>query len=73
MAFDQFPPKECIEIDRNIFIHKSPYDSSFWLWLKVGVQFFCIGEPDDEEEHALWRAKMLQKALDRLVLERESP
>jgi hypothetical protein len=68
---EQFPKKEVIKIDPNIFIHKNPYTKEFHLWLKVGVQYFSIGMPLETEEHARWHAKMLKKALDKMVLDRK--
>lgn len=38
------------------------------VWLKVGVQSFCIGDVEDKE-HADWMCDMLAKALGNMVRE----
>ena len=35
------------------------------VWLRVGVQSFCVGEAENEE-HAIWRRLMLAKALTKI-------
>jgi hypothetical protein len=65
--YPMFPANEVIVIHDNVFIHKPRYDGSeYTVWFNVGVQYFSVGEPHDNREHAEWHANMLAKAIERL-------
>jgi hypothetical protein len=73
MNVEMFPEKEVIRYGDNVFIHKAPWISKdypegiFTVYLSVGVQHFKVGVECDALEDAEFTAKMLVKALDRLI------
>lgn len=69
---EQFPDEERIDITENVFIHKSPYENTFSVWLKVDCQYFQVGMPADTETDARWHASMLVKALKKLKANEEN-
>lgn len=70
-SLSMFPPDECIRIHKNVFIQKPRYNGKYQLWFQSGCQYFPVQEPVENEELARWHAKMLVKALEKMMKTKE--
>jgi hypothetical protein len=60
-----FPAHECTHVSDNVFVHK-PKEGPHQAWMRVDSQYFRVGVPCDDARDALFLARQLEKALDKL-------